>query len=336
MNAESITERPTLRDVAAAANVSIATASRALSGKGGSSATTLAVLEASTRLNYRPDPAARSLRAQETGLVGMIVPGVSNPFFAELVEAVENALQSAGVELVLSDSRNSSEQQLARVRTLNDRRADGLIIVPTAFGQTAELGRELARMRNVVQIDREIGGFAADFVGIDNHVGIRLVLEHLAARGARRIAFVSGDRDTSTGGGRLEAFESGIARFAGLAVADVLLGEFSVAWGEEAARGILAGGERPDAIVCGSDVIAIGVLRVLRAGGVRVPDDVRVTGFDGISFSELSDPPLTTVAQPFTAIAEEAVRLLQLRLAGAGGAIQRSTISPTLIVRGSA
>ncbi|MFT4123267.1 MAG: LacI family DNA-binding transcriptional regulator [Microbacteriaceae bacterium] len=337
MGKETIPHRVTLRDVALAAQVSIATASRALTGHGSSSAATVAaVVAASERLGYRPDPAARSLRAQVSGLIGMVVPGVRNPFFSELIDSLESELQAVGTELVLCDSRGDEAQQLQRIRTLNDRRVDGLILAPISTTLSDRLAAELARQANIVQIDREIAGLEADYVGVDNRVGIRLILKHLQQRGVRTVGFVSGEELTSTGSSRLGAFRDTVAAFEGIASTRVLLGDFSVDFGLEAGARLLADGELPDALVCGSDVIAIGLMRALHAGGHRVPDDVLVTGFDGIAFSELSDPPLTTVAQPYEAIAAESVRLLHQRMRGDRSPARSSSIRPSLVVRGSA
>jgi LacI family transcriptional regulator len=336
MELETITQRVTLRDVAAAANVSIATASRALSGKGGSSATTIAtVLAASERLEYRPDPVARSLRAQSTGLIGMIVPGIANPFFAELVEAIELELQKGGAELLLSDSQGNPKREIGRIQTLLDRRVDGLIIVPTGLVPAADLRKVLGNFAAVVQLDRQIDGLARDFVGVDNGQGIRLILDHLVATGARRITFVSGESESSTGRSRTDAYRSVISRMEELETIAEIVGSFSVEFGRDAGVQIASARALPDAVVCASDVIAIGVVRALHDAGIAIPDDVRVTGFDGILFSELCDPPLTTVVQPFAGIAREARRLLDERMGGATFAAQRSSIAPELTIRRS-
>jgi LacI family transcriptional regulator len=336
MSVESISEPVRLRDVAAAAGVSPSTASRVLSGSASASPSAVAaVLAASERLKYRPNLVARGLRARTTGLAGIVVPGVGNPFFAELVEALESALREAGLDMLLGDSGGSPSQEKQRLETLIDRQVDGLILIPAGHHASAQAVQRASVSVPIVQIDREVDGFSADYVGVDNRLGIRLVVEHLARQGCRNICFASDDATNSTGRSRHEAMQSIAGQTAGITLGPVFHGSFSVAFGGEAARTLLARRPLPDAVVCGSDLIALGLVREFRAARVAIPDQVKVTGFDGILFAELCDPPLTTVSQPVQDIADEAVRLLQARMRGDRTPAQRSEIAPSLIVRQS-
>jgi LacI family transcriptional regulator len=332
----SIPAKARLSEVATAAGVSRSTVSRVLSGSPNVSPSAVrAVTEASHRLGYRPDPIARAMRAGMTGCVGMIVPGIGNPFFAELVEAVERALQDAGMELILSDSQDSPENEGNRVRSLVARRIDGLVIIPVDHDASHGSLTHASHDMPVVQLDRQVDGFGGDYVGVDNMAGIRLVLDHLVDSGCTSTAFVSGDATTSAGRSRLEAFESALRRLPHVHADRPVLGSFTFDFGREAARELLDRRPLPQAVVCGSDIVALGVLRELQSHGLSVPDDVLVTGFDGIAFHELASPSLTTVRQPVAALAAEAVRLLQLRLSGDAEPPRRSQISPTLRVRSS-
>jgi LacI family transcriptional regulator, galactose operon repressor len=334
--AGSIPEPVRLRDVAAAAGVSLSTASRALAGSDGASPQAVAsVLAAAKRLGYRPNLMARALRARATGLAGIVIPGVGNPFFAELVEALESALREANLDMILADSRGEVDDETRRLQTLVDRQVEGLILIPVDHDSSAPAMRRARLSVPIVQIDRQVDGFPADYVGVDNALGIRLVLEHLAGQGCRTIAFVSDETTSSTGRSRLDALRLTLPRVPGLRGGAVLLGSFSLDFGRAAARSLVASGELPDAVVCGSDLIALGVVREFHACGVAIPETVKVTGFDGILFAELCDPPLTTVRQPVKTIAAESVRLLQARMRGESGAARRSEIAPSLIVRRS-
>src|SRR5918998_348563 len=189
----------TIREVAEEAGVSIATASRALSGSRQVTPTTRrAVLAASERLGYRANTVARSLRMGSTATVGMVVPVISNPYFPLLVEAVERELSAGGRELLLCDSQDDVAIEAARVGALLDRRVDGLLFIPCDRRlSAATLSRARARVP-VVQLDRSVDGEDADFVGVDNEVGIRDVVEHLAASGRRTFALVSSEEVDST------------------------------------------------------------------------------------------------------------------------------------------
>ena len=334
--AESFPQPVRLRDVAAAAGVSTSTASRVLSGAGGtSSATAAAVLAAARRLDYRPNLIARGLRARSSGMAGIVVPGIGNPFFAELVEALEAALRDADLDMILADSRGDPGDEARRLEALTDRQVAGLIMIPARHDSSAVAMRRAHRSVPIVQIDRQVDGFPADYVGVDNALGIRHALEHLAGQGCRSVAFVSDETASSTGRSRLDAFRLTVPRVPGLVAGPVLLGSYTIEFGRKAARELLSSRPLPDAVLCGSDIIALGVVRELHHCGVGVPDAVKVTGFDGILFSELCEPPLTTVRQPVQTIAAESVRLLQLRMDGDDAAVRRSEIAPSLLVRRS-
>jgi LacI family transcriptional regulator len=333
---ESISVRVRLADVAAAAGVSLATASRALSGaSGASSAAVAAVTAAAADLGYRPDPIARAMRSRSTGLVGIVVPGVSNPFFAEVVDALENALQLRELEMVLADSRGLVKDEARRIETLVDRKVDGLIVIPVDDHASAFALRRAHRVVPVVQIDRQIDGLACDYVGVDNAQGIRALLSHVADVGGHRVIFVSDRGTSSTGRRRLDAFRNEVRRARLVRAAPPMLGDFSIGFGRESVRRMTRRGLLPDTIVCGADIIALGVVRQLREDGVSVPDQVKVTGFDGILFAELCDPAITTVRQPVQAIATEAVGLLWSRLNEDKSPTHRHEIAPVLEIRRS-
>ncbi len=325
-----------LRDVAAEAGVSISTASRVLTGSGRCSpAAKNAVLAAAKRLAYRPNKIARALRAQSTRSIGMTIPWLRNPFYAELVEAVDVFLQRFEFDLVLADARGSWQDEARRVHSLVSRRVDGLIVVPTEDEKSTEALAEANLSIPVVQLEYEAGNLDADYVGIDNALGIRLVLDHLAQLGANSVRFVSSAIRSSASRTRLEAFWQG-AEARGMRPAEPILGRFTTRFGKEAVATILAEGSMPDAIVCASDVVALGVIGQLRAEGISVPDDVMVTGFDDIVFAELCDPPLTTVHQPRRRLADAAVSALVGRINGQhAGPPMRVELPPHLVVRRS-
>lgn len=324
-----------LRDVAAAAGVSISTASRVLTGSGRCSpAARLAVEAAAKQLSYQPNKIARALRAQTTGSVGMIVPWLRNPFYAELVEAVDVFLQEVGLDLVLADARGLWQDEARRIHSLVSRRVDGLIVVPTDQHESTRALTSANRSIPVVQLGYETG-LEGDYVGIDNEHGIHLVLDHLVELGATSVRFVSSTINSSAGRRRLQAFWHGTEERS-LRRDEAILGRFTANFGKEAVRRILAEGAMPDAIVCASDLVALGVMGQLRAEGISVPDDVMVTGFDDIVFAELCDPSLTTIHQPRRHLAEATVSALVTRINGdRERPPTRVELQPHLVVRRS-
>lgn len=284
-----------------------------------------------SELGYRVDPIARALREGSTRIIGMIVPVIGNPFFAQLVDAVEEQVHAAGFELLLADSHGFVSEEARRLRVFGERKVDGVVVVPSDRITSLAGLRTLPPGVSVVQIDRSTGTSAADFVGVDNEAGIRLVLDHLMDRGAGSVVFAGSDDITSNGAERWEAFEREVARRP-LETAEPFRDEFSIPSGAAAADALLARGALPDAIVAGSDLIAIGLVSRLRERGVRVPDDVLVTGFDGTELSQIYAPSITTIVQPVAEIARDAVAYLVGRIQGADSAIRNSRIAPTLRV----
>ncbi len=333
-----MTRKPTLIDVANAADVSVATASRALAGKNRVSPATISrVRDAAASLGYRVDPIAKALREGSTRIVGMIVPVIGNPYYSRLVDAVEEALQQRGFELLLADSHGHLDEEVRRLRVFEERKVDGVVIVPSSQRESAGSLRALSEAVPVVQIDRSTAPPVADFVGVDNEAAMRLLLDHLVSRGATRIAYAGADDMTSAGVERHAAFQS---ESAALAITPSILhrGAFDVATGTAAADRLVAsagGASSVDAVIAGSDLIAFGLISRLRGLGVEVPRDLLVTGFDGTDMAQVFLPSLTTAIQPVAAIADEAIGFLQARIAGHASPLRRSRVFPDLVVGAS-
>lgn len=327
-------ERPTLKSVAAAAGVSVATASRVMSGKSASSRSVSAVKAASRRLGYRPDPIARALRARTTGTIGLVLPELRNPFFADLTGLLENAAYRDNLEVLVADSHGAAEHERRRVETLLDRRVDGILVAPADEHLSAETLRAASVQVPVVQIDRFVHDVDVDYVGVDNHRGIHDLLGHLASLGCRSVAFASEEPTNSTARARRDALDAGCAAL-GITVTTRKFGRFTIEYGGQVASELAGSGSLPDAVVCGSDVIAVGLAAGLAEAGLRVPDDVLLTGFDDILLARLVPPGITTVRQPLEAIADEAVSRLLGRLANVHGPSSQSTVRPTLVTRRS-
>jgi LacI family transcriptional regulator len=291
------------------------------------------VRAASERLGYRTNEVARALRRQSTGTVGMVVPQISNPFFPAIVEAVERGLGLDGVQLLLCDSQGTVAHEASRLQALLSRRVDGLLIIPCETPESGIAVREAAASVPVVQIDRTTDA-DTDYVGTDDSAGVDLVLDHLRQVGAGTFAFVSATATTSSAAARHERYRQRTAELDPAGEERCLLGRFSFEWGQEAATRLLQG-PLPDAIVCGADIVALGLLSTLHARGVAVPGDVLVTGYDDIGFAGLSNPGLTTVRQPVGQLGHEAVRLLQARLRDPAAVRQQVVLQPTLVVRES-
>ncbi|WP_028936936.1 LacI family DNA-binding transcriptional regulator [Pseudonocardia spinosispora] len=301
-------QRATLLDVATEAGVSRSTASRVLTGTLRNVDPQLAerVLEASQRLGYRANPVARALRRQSTGNVGILVPSIRNSYFVHLVDAFTRVANRSHFGVVLADSGDDPELESRRIDAFGESLVDALAVVPTSVTASGPSIRRALERTRVVQVDRWTAGVDCGFVGVDNEAGIRLMVEHLRSNGRRRIAYIGADQDTSAGVERLAAFRA----HAHPGDREILLPHFSTSAGHHAAQRLLADGPLPDAALCTADVLAVGLLSTLQKEGVKVPDDIAVTGFDGTDLLELMNPPITALRHPLDAIAERALELM--------------------------
>lgn len=330
--------RVTLKDVADEAGVSVATVSRVVSGNA-TVANDLAkrVRVAANRLGYRPNLVAKSLRVQQTGTVGVVVPMISNPFFPLLVEQLEHQLDSGRVQLFLCDSRGDEAQQRNRIDALMARQVDAIVLIPSPGDTDIDYLDQLSDSVPLVVMDRKVEGSNVAFVSVDNAAGIRMAVQHLADCGSDTFNFVGADTSIWSSRVRLEAFETTL-RSMGLPSHRVMVEDFTVSDGVLAgerlvARGIGRGNE---SIVCANDLLAIGVARALQTAGVRIPEEVMLVGFDDIEFARLMRPALTTVRQPVSELAAAVVELLHRseRDPSAIRSVERF-LAPELVVRDS-
>lgn len=301
----------TIRDVAAAAGVSVSTVSRVLSNQYGvSEATRREVERVSRRLNYRPSAAAASLRTRSTGVVGMLVPEITNPYFPAVVQGVEQEFAGVGVDLILCDSGNDVDAEAHRIDTLLRRRVDALIICPVDTERSAAALRSIAGQVPLLQIDRHAVD-NVDFVGVDESSGITQVVAHLAANSITTAAFVGVAAGISSIAERAQAFTTACQAHGISALPVVSVTGTDVAAGRQAARDLLASTDKPhpQAIICANDLLAFGVVAEITAAGLRCPQDIAVTGYDDSPAAELVG--LSSVRQPLSDIGREAVRLIR-------------------------
>jgi LacI family transcriptional regulator len=264
------------------------------------------VLEASERLGYRANPVARALRRQSTGNFGILVPSIRNPYFVHLVDAFTQVASRSGIGVVLADSGDDPEVEATRIEAFHHSFVDGLAVVPTSLTRSGEAIRLACERSRVVQVDRWATGAGCGFVGVDNEAGIDTVIDFLRDSGRQRIVFVGAEQETSAGDERLGAFR---AR-ARPGDSEILMSHFSTSAGREAAKQLLQAGDLPDAALCSADVLAVGLLSTLLKEGVRVPDDIAITGFDGTDLLELVDPPISALRHPVEEIAARALGML--------------------------
>jgi DNA-binding LacI/PurR family transcriptional regulator len=332
-------KRPTIRDVASVAGVSRGTVSRVLNGGDRvSPQAQAAVAKAIRQTGYTANHAARSLALGRSNSVAFLLTEpqhvlFEDPTFSRLIAGCTQALSQRGVLLTLITAGNPTDRARA-VDYLGGQHVDGVLLVSIHAGSPITDGLLAAGVPTV--LCGRFPGLEArlSMVGADDLDGGRQLTAHLIARGARRIATITGPMDSPGGIQRLEGYEQAL-REAGLPVRPELIanGDYSRAGGASAMRRLLAATPDLDAVFAASDLMAAGALTVLRDAGRRVPDDVRVGGFDDAAVAETLEPTLTTMRQPFDRIAGEMVRLLLARIDGEGDATV--TLPTTLIQRAS-
>jgi len=327
-----------LEDVARAAGVSTSTVSRVLSRPGMVSAETRARVERTIdRLGFSPSRVARRLRTREgpTNLVGLLIPDIQNPFFADVARGVEDVAQSAGYVTMLA---NSDEDKAIEARFLDVMRAesvDGVILPPVSRPSPAEAALAEARIP-IVKVDRRPASITGDTVVIDNERGAREATEHLLRLGHRRIGFIEGRPILSTSRDRLEGYRQAL-RAAGLRYDRELVeeGDSRRAGGERAARALLALDDPPTALLVGNSMMTLGAVEAIRALRRRMPDDVAVIGYDDVPWALALDPPLTVVRQPAVTMGRRAMELLLRRVEKPTRDVQLVVLQPELVVRRS-
>lgn len=302
------TQRSTIGDVAVRSGVSTATVSRVLSGTAPASAIARErVLAAVRELAYRPSAVARALKRQATHTIGLVITDIQNPYYPEIVRAVEAAARERGWLVLLCNAGESPARQRDELELLLDRQVDGLIVAAGRVGRGHAAWLAAAPVP-VVLLNCGPRGAALASVQSDNRGGARAATRHLLELGHEHIGHVSASTHDPAVGERLAGIRNALrGRDEPLPTTQ---GDGHVEGGERAAGELLAAHPELTAILAYNDLTAIGVLRAVRAMGRRVPDDISVVGFDDIDLAAWLDPPLTTVRQQKTALGRWAVETL--------------------------
>ena len=306
----------TMRDVSAMAGVSVSTVSHVVNNtRAVPDRTRQRVMDAIRSTGFMPNTIARSLKRAETRTLGLAIGDISNPYFTEVVHALEGAAVTAGYTLLLTDIGEDPDREVAALRALIGRRVDGLILSPSAEGGAEVIAHARRNNVPVVQIDR-VADRDCDFVVARNSPDMRRLTLHLAALGHRRIGMLTGLPGLSSSKERIAGYRSALAE-AGIALDPALM--VPAASSHEPARAathlLMELAEPPTALVASNNLMALGAMRALKDRGLAVPKDVALVAFDEFVWADLFQPRLTTIAQPCRLIGETAVKLLLDRIA---------------------
>ena len=331
-----VAPRPTLRDVATAAGVHPATASRALNEATRSlvrPATVARVREVASALGYQVNPIARSLKTSRSETVGVLVPDLTNPLFPPIVRGIEDALSDSGYTVLTANTDNDPARTSSNFAAMQARQVDGFIVA-TALLDDPFLHEAAARGVPMVMVNRQTEHLDVSVVAGDDATGIERTVDHLVQLGHRDIAHIAGPLQVSTGAVRLRAFRTAMQRH-GLPDDRVVEAEaYSEAAGRTALLQLLDG-DRPTAVVAGNDLLALGCYDALAETGLSCPEDLSIVGFNDMPFISRLQPPLTSVRVPQYELGVEAARLLLDRLSGRTVTPRVVLLPVRLVVRGS-
>ena len=338
----------TIKDVARHAQVSISTVSHVLNGtRFVSEESATRVHEAIAAIGYKPSALARSLKTNRTYTIGMLTTSNTNPFFAEVIHGVESACYERGYHLVLCnsasvDSESDSEEnlvlerQLAYLKTLSERRVDGLLIMSAPYDP-----RLLANIAQfcelpLVILDRQDSQVNADIILDTSEQGGYEATQYLISQGHRDIGCIMGSHDISPCRERMIGFYRAMSE-AGLPVRDEWLieGQLTASSGHAAACQILQISHHPSAIFAGNDLMAFGAISAFQNHGLNVPDDISVIGYDDIELATYSSPPLTTICQPKRELGSLAAETLIRRIENPEITPTTYSLASTLVIRNS-
>ncbi len=309
----AVHRKPTMSDVARLAGVGTMTVSRVLSGTVRVSAeTTQRVQTAVEQLKYRPNELARAFRGQRSRSIGLIIPYLYDPFFANCAQAVTSVAKEHGYSVIITTSAEDPDTEFAEAEHMLERHVDGMVVIPSRFRQT-RLTRSLFGKTPVVAFDRPVQDPSLDVVLVQNAAGARRIVEHLIEHGHKRIAYMGLSRSLFTINARFLGYRRAMqdAGLASDAVFDCTT--------EDDTRRILkekmSGKDAPTAILTSNTLVTRYILSAIAHFGIRIPNDVAFAGFDDFDMAEFTAPPLTVVRQPAQEMGRVAARLLFDRIA---------------------
>jgi LacI family transcriptional regulator len=338
-NAMAHNDRPaTLRDVAAAAGVHPATASRALNPGTRllvSEETARRVSEAAERLGYRPNPVARSLRTRRSHTIGVLIPDLNNPLFPPIVRGIEDRLAEHGYVALIGNTDADLAKEHLVFDQMRARHVDGFVLA-TAITGSPILAEAAEADVPVVLMNRTSQDYPFSSVSVDNEQGVRAAVAYLVSLGHTRIGHIAGPQDASTGAARLRGFQAGMAAHK-LPVPDsqiVYASAYSLEEGVRCGKELLGTGDLT-AVVAGNDMLAVGCYGAFDELDLRCPEDVSIIGFNDMPFIDRLRPPLSSVRFPHYQLGTEAATLLIERIEAADSPVKILFLAPELVARGS-
>ncbi len=330
-------KRVTIQDVAEAAGVSRQTVSRAINDRGEISPETRAqILRIAEEMNYRPSSIARGLATQRTGTLGLVVPDVANPFFAEVARGAEHEAYAAGYNVFLCNTDEDPRREIAVLRSLEEKRVDGVMLCSSRLDDDA-LHESLSRHASVVLVNRQLNGYEFGCVLIDDEKGGQAITWHLLNTGHHAIGFLTGPPTSRSGQKRVDGYRVAMAA-AGVVCNPGWIRPClpTVEGGHKAAYALFSSHPEITALFCYNDLVAIGALQACHDLALIIPDNIAIVGFDDIPLAALVTPALTTCHVSRYEMGVRAMHMLLERIDGCTAECQQVLLQPELVIRASA
>ncbi|WP_213818195.1 LacI family DNA-binding transcriptional regulator [Garciella nitratireducens] len=293
----------TIKEIAKEAQVSIATVSMILNNKDKniSESTRNKVLKIAKEKNYIPNTMARSLITKQTGIIGLVIPDITNPFFPEIARGVEDKASEERYSIIICNTDDNLQKEDQYIQILTEKMVDGIVITHSADRYQEDSIRILDGCRvPIVLIDRDYS--IPNVIGkvlVDNFKASYEAVNYLLNKGYRKIAYITGSLNTKTARDRLEGYkEALLTRGISYDERYIKVGEYKIQWGIDATKKLVSEDVFFDAIFCGNDLIAIGSMKALKKFRLKVPQDIGIMGFDDIYMASVIEPSLTTMKQP--------------------------------------
>ncbi|WP_295381625.1 LacI family DNA-binding transcriptional regulator [uncultured Pseudacidovorax sp.] len=327
----------TIRDVATASGVHVSTVSRALDParrKRISKEVLELVEETARRLGYQPNRAASALRTGRTHTIGVLLPDITNPVFPPILQGIEAAAAARGYFVFVANVGDPKLAQpiLARMKA---QQIDGLVMA-IALREDPLIDFVRDSDMHAVMVNRADESGRLPAAVSDDRLAMKLAVDHLVALGHRRIAHLAGPQTVPTGVGRRQGVEQALRDHRLPPPRIVECDSYSREAGQQAMRALLQGeGERPEAVVCCNDLVALGAYDVLRAAGLRIPQDISITGHNDMPLVDMVDPPLTTIRLPHRELGWQAAEMLFQAIEGQALLASTVVLRPELVVRAS-
>ncbi|OWZ83028.1 LacI family DNA-binding transcriptional regulator [Natranaerobius trueperi] len=329
----------TIKDIASRVGVSITAVSQVLNNKevGIKKETKEKILETARELDYKPNYLARGLITKRTKTIGLIIPDITNPFFPQIVRAIEDTANKMGYNMILCNTDDNLDKEQLYLDILKEKCVDGIIFT-SSTESTLKHEDLLSKIKSpLVLLDRGItGDIRIPKVYTHGYNGLLLGVNYLVEKDHKKIGFISGPETSVTAKERLKGYRSSVEEN-GLETKSewIYYGDYKVETGEKAVKELLNRDPEITAIISANDLMAVGAMREIKNHGLRVPEDISVIGFDNIQISRFVDPALTTIAQPSYRMGELATELLINQIEDKEIPKKEHELEPKLIVRDS-